>query len=182
MKPVQLFFISTVILSLHSCYIYKTQEPALVKGVDIDQTIMVAKDEIQKKDPSRSLCIWIMRDQVVTPAQAKAIGDLYLTHIDGITDGFNIWHSSWAIANLYRLGNQAVKAELEEAYQKAKKQPERIQDDTKETAEAHINGKELTTGFIHVGGLGYARDHLVVPGDKRYIQSYEEYKAREEKY
>jgi hypothetical protein len=181
MQSIQKYLACFLVLSLNSCYMYTTQEPALVKGVDIDQTIKVAKDEIKKTDVSRSLCIWVMKDQIVTPAQAKEISELYLHNIDSWTDGFNIWHASWAIANLYRFGNEKVKAELEVAYQKAKKQPERITDDSKGAAEDHVNGKTLTTGFIHVGGQGYAFDHLVVPGDKRFIQSYEEYKLREEK-
>lgn len=181
MRSIQLYASLFLLLSLHSCYIYNTQQPALVKGVDIDQSILVAQDEIRKSDVSRSLCLWMMRDQVVTATQAKTIAEMYLSHIDGMTDGFNIWHASWAIANLYRLGDASVKAALETAYQKAKKQPERITDDSKGAAEDHVNGKNLTTGFIHFGGLGYAHDHLVVPGDNRFIQSYEEYKLREEK-
>ena len=181
MKPIQLFLTAMFLLLLNSCYIYSTQEPALVKNVDIDQSLKVARDEMKKKDASQSLGIWMLRDQVVTPQQARIIADLYLTHIDGMTDGFNIWHSSWAIANLYRLGDAAVKAELEAAYQKAKKQPDRLEGDIKETADSHINGDKLVTGFIHLGGLNYAYDHLVVPGNKKYIQSYEEYLAREEK-
>jgi len=174
------FILPAFVLSLSSCFIYNTREPALVKNVDIDQTLRVAKDEIKKKDFGTSLSIWVLRDQVVAPKQARIIADLYLTYIDSIQSPFDIWHASWAISNLYRLGDDAVKAELEIAYQKAKTQPERLEGDIKETAEEHINGKKIVTGFIHVGGLLYAYGHLVVPGNKKYIQSYEEYLEQKE--
>lgn len=168
---------------LSSCYIYNTREPALVKNVDIDQTILVAIDEMKKTDMAQSMGIWIMKDQVITPQQAKLIADLYITNLDRIVSPFNIWHAAWAISNLYRFGNEAVKAELEKAYQIAKNEPNRISDDDdfKGAAIDHINGEKMTTGFIHVGGMSYAYEHLVVPGNKKFIQSYEEYKAREEK-
>jgi hypothetical protein len=188
MKSIKLFFplnlmllmLTGLVLSLSSCFIYSTREPALVKNVDIEQSLKVARDEMQKNDVSESLGIWILRDQVVTPLQARAIADLYLAHIDNMKSEFNIWHSSWAISNLYRFGDAAVKAELETAYQKAKKQPERIEDEElKKTANDHINGEKMVTGFIHVGGLFYAYAHLVAPGNKKYLQSYDEYLQNE---
>jgi hypothetical protein len=162
---------------------YNSQKPALVKGVDVDQTLLVARDEMKKTDMAQSMGIWILKDQIITPQQAKVISELYLSNLDRIVSPFNIWHAAWTISNLYRLGNDAVKAELEKAYQVAKKEPERISDDDdfKGAAMDHINGKTLTTGFIHVGGMSYALDHLVVPGNPKYIQSYEEYLKREEK-
>ncbi|HEX8517338.1 MAG TPA: hypothetical protein VF868_14170 [Bacteroidia bacterium] len=157
------------------------QKPALVKNVDIDETLKISKDEMKKKSGSQSLGIWVLRDQVITPSQARIIADLYLRRIDSMQSDFNIWHSSWAIANLYRFGDQSVKAELETAYQKAQKQPERIKGRTKKLADSHINGKRIVTGFIHAGGRAYAKRHLVVPGNKRYVQSYEEYLNKEKK-
>ena len=180
----RLFLIfSAFCLLLSSCFtsMYTTREPALVANVDIDESLKIAKDEIQKKDISQALAIWVLRDQVVTAKQARIIADLYLTHIDSMKSGFNIWHSSWAISNLYRFGDEAVKAELETAYQKAKKQPDRLKGGQKKIANAHINGEQITTGFIHVGGRYYARGHLVVPGNKKYIQSYEEYRKKQKK-
>lgn len=160
---------------------HHAREPALVKNVDIDESLKIAKNEIQKNDIGQALGIWVLRDQVVTPKQARIISELYLTHIDSMKNGFNIWHSSWAIANLYRLGDEAVKAELETAYQKAKKQPERIEGKQKKLANSHINGEKIVTGFIHAGGRAYAKRHLVVPGNKKYVQSYEEYLKKEKK-
>lgn len=158
-----------------------TREPALVNNVDIEQSLKIAKHEIQKNDIGQGLGIWVLRDQVITPEQARSISKLYLTHIDSMKSGFNIWHSSWAIANLYRLGDDKVKAELETAYQKAKKQPERLEKGQKKIANSHINGEKIVTGFIHFGGRSYAKRHLVVPGNKKYLQSYEEYLEKEKK-
>lgn len=192
MKPVSQYFpmkrlafvLPILFLSLSSCitYVYDKQAPALVANVDIDQSIKVARDEIKKKnDMAQGLAIWVLRDQVVTPAQASVIADLYLSQIDAMKSEFNIWHASWAIANLYRLGDDEVKAKLEIAYQKAKVQPLRMEGDFKDIADDHINGKKLTTGFIHFGGLAYAYGHLVVQGNDKYIQSYEEYLLQQEK-
>jgi hypothetical protein len=161
---------------------HRRQKPALVKNVNIDETLKISKDEMQKQSISQSLGIWVLRDQVVTAPQAKTISELYLSKIDSMKSEFNIWHASWAIANLYRFGNNAVKAELETAYQKAKKQPERIQKrGTRKLANRHINGKRTVTGFIHAGGRSYAKKHLVVPGNKRYLQSYEDYLKTQKK-
>ncbi|MGZ3929927.1 MAG: hypothetical protein ACXVPQ_10660 [Bacteroidia bacterium] len=180
----KLFFILPLIcVMLSSCFtsMYSTREPALVKNADIDETLKVSKDEMQKQGISQGLGLWVLRDQVVTPAQARIISELYLSRIDSIKSEFSIWHSSWAIANLYRFGNEAVKAELETAYQKAKKQPERLSGNTKKYAESHINGEKMVTGFIHAGGRYYAKRHLVVPGNRRYIQSYEDYHKTQKK-
>lgn len=165
-----------------SCFtsMHHTREPALVKNVDMDQSLKVAADEMKKQNMSQALGIWMLRDQIVTPAQAETIANLYLSHIDSMKSEFNIWHSSWAIANLYRFGDDAVKAKLEMAYQKAKKQPERLKK-TKKIADSHINGTRMVTGFIHAGGRHYARTHLVAPGNKKYLQSYEEYLKTQKK-
>jgi hypothetical protein len=179
-KNLCLWFLPFLLISLHSCFIYSSQEPALVKNVDVDQTLQVAQREMQKTDISQSMGIWVLKDQVVTPLQARTIALMYLNAIDSMNIPFNIWHASWAISNLYRLGNADVKAELETAYQKAKTQPDRLEGDMKETANDHINGKKLVTGFIHVGGLFYAYDHLVVPGNNKYIQSYQDYLDQQE--
>jgi hypothetical protein len=160
---------------------HHTRGPALVKNVDINESLKISSDEMQKQSIGQSLGIWVLRDQVVNPEQAHIISDLYLTHIDSMKSSFNIWHSSWAISNLYRFGNDSVKAELENAYRKAKQQPERLQGSTKKLANSHINGERMVTGFIHFGGRSYAKRHLVVPGNKRYVQSYEEYRKKEKK-
>jgi hypothetical protein len=180
-RRILLLFSLSVMLS--SCFLsmHTRRKPALVKNVDINETLKISKHEMEKKSGSQGLGIWVLRDQVVTPAQAHTISDLYLSHIDSMKSEFNIWHSSWAIANLYRFGDEAVKTEQETAYQKAKIQPERLKGGTKKLANSHINGKKTVTGFIHAGGRAYAKRHLVVPGNKRYVQSYEEYLKKEKK-
>ena len=122
------FIFSILCLFLNSCFLslHHRRKPALIRNVNIDETLKISKDEMQKKNLSQSLGLWVIRDQIVTPAQAKIISELYLSKIDSMNSDFNIWHSSWAISNLYRFGDEAVKKELETAYQKAKKQPERI--------------------------------------------------------
>lgn len=146
----------------------------------MDETLKISHDEMQKKNLSQSLGLWVIRDQIINPAQAKIISELYLSKVDSMNSEFNIWHSSWAISNLYRFGDDAVKAELESAYQKAKKKPERIQKrGMRKLANHHVNGRRTVTGFIHAGGRSYAKRHLVVPGNKRYLQSYDQYRQNE---
>lgn len=180
-RPALLF--SLVLLALSACtpFEYYIREPALVKGVDMDQSIQVAADQMKKAGLEQGLSIWVLRDQFVTPEQAREIGKLYLDNIDDITDDFVIWHTSWAIANLYKLGDDDIKAELEEAFEKATTQPDRITGWAKDSANLHINTPRITSGFIHVGGDFYAHGHLVVPGDDSYLQSYEEYRKRQGK-
>ncbi len=158
---------------------YSTREPALVENVDINETLKITKDEIQKEGIGQSLGIWVLRDQVVTSQQARTISQLYLGRIDSMQKAFNIWHASWGISNLYRLGDSTVKAELEVAYQKAKVQPLRLKGGQRKIADSHVNGKKIVTGFIHGGGRAYAKKHLVVPGNKKYLQSYEAYKVKQ---
>lgn len=174
--PLLCLFLNSCFLSLHH-----RQKPALVKDANINETLKISHDEMQKRNLSQGLGLWVIRDQKINPAQAKIISELYLSKIDSMKSDFNIWHSSWAISNLYRFGDDAVKAELETAYQKAKKQPERItKKGTRKLANHHVNGKRTVTGFIHAGGRSYAHRHLVVPGNKRYLQSYEEFKQKAE--
>lgn len=183
-KPLQKTLLASIFFGLFSgCFPfeYYVREPALVKGVDMKQSIQVAADQIQKTNIEQGLSIWVLRDQIVTPEQAKEIGDLYLSRIDGMKSDFNVWHTSWAISNLYKLGDDAVKAQLETAYQKAIKQPDRLTGLIKNAANNHINNEKITTGFIHIGGELYAHGHLVVPGDKKFIQSYEEFREKEKK-
>lgn len=180
----QILIFSLLCVCLNSCFLslHHRRKPALVKNTNIDETLRISKDEMQKQNLSQSLGLWVLRDQIVTPSQAKTISELYLSKIDNMKSDFNIWHSSWAISNLYRFGDDGVKKELETAYQKAKKQPERIQKrGTKKLANRHVNGKRTVTGFIHAGGRSYAKRHLVVPGNKRYVQSYEEYLQTQKK-
>ena len=147
----------------------------------MEQSLQIACDQMKRSGINQALSIWVLRDQYLTPAQAKTIGEIYLANIDSMKSDFNIWHTSWAISNIYRWGNDSIKAVLEVAYQKAKKQPERMHGWEKGAANSHINGTKITSGFIHAGGRYYAHGHLVVPGNTSYLQSYEAYKKSQEK-
>lgn len=178
-----LLTLSFISLFLNSCFLslHHRRKPALVRNVNMDETLKISRDEMQKKNMSQSLGLWVIRDQIINAEHAKVISELYLSKIDSMNSDFNIWHASWAISNLYRFGDETVKKELETAYQKAKKQPERItRKGTGMLANRHINGRRTVTGFIHAGGRSYAKRHLVVPGNNRYLQAYEEYKKTQQ--
>jgi len=179
----------TTVAALLSClcfsacfpFEYYVREPALVKGIDMDQSLQVATDQMKRGGIDQGLSIWALRDQFVTAEQARKIAALYLEFIDAMNSDFNIWHCSWAIANLYKWGDDFIKAELKTAFEKARKQPERLTGWVKNSANNLINGEKITAGFIHAGGDYYAHRYLVVPGDKHYLQSYDEYRHREAK-
>ncbi len=161
-------------------YIYHERSQVLIPGIDIDQTLDVAEAELRKPGGASVLTIWAMRDQIVTPAQAARISDLYLAHIDEV-DGpdakarsFQVWHLTWAISNIYRLGSDGVKASLEPAYRDAAARVEAL--DMK-VAHVHFSGQTLYMGDAHGGGRAFANSHLVVPGNKDYLQSFQEYLA-----
>ena len=159
-------------------YIYHDRHKVLIPGIDVDQTLDVAEAELQEPGGVSVLTIWAMRDQIVTPEQAARISDIYLAHIDEVDHpqtparAFQVWHLTWAISNLYRLGSDGVKAGLEPAYADASLRVEAL--DMK-VAHIHFSGEKLYMGDAHGGGRAYANSHLVVPGNKDYLQSFDEY-------
>jgi hypothetical protein len=156
-------------------YLYTERSKALVPGIDVEQSLAIAEMELEK---GGVLGLWVLRDQPVTAKQAARISEIYFDHIDEIDAAgaknrrFQVWHLTWAIANLYRLGGASVKAELEEAYLDAGKRVEAL--DMK-VATLHYGGDELYMGDAHGGGRAYAEKHLVVPGNPDYLQSLAEY-------
>ncbi len=161
-------------------YLYNERAPALIENIDIDQTLRVAEVELLELDSGFDvLTIWAIRDQKITPSQASRINDLYLKHIDQVdaddlrADQFGVWHFTWAISNLYRFGDDEVKAALEPAYRDAL---ERVETVDREFAVEHVKGTRMYTGLAHIGGKSYARDHVVAPGNEDYLQSFEQYK------
>ena len=96
------------------------QGQVLIKGVDIEQTLVIAEQELKRGRFASVLTLWGIRDQVYTEAQAQRVSYLHFQYIDARKDYFNIWHFTWAISNIYRNGNAAARAELELAYQDAK--------------------------------------------------------------
>lgn len=161
-----------------SCMRYLThnRQEVLLEGVDIDQTLLVAADELSEGGWGSVLTIWVIRDQVITPPQARKISELYFTYIDRLTRRFNKWHLTWAIANMYRLGDEKVKEVLQQPYIDATRRAAQISN----IADAHANGDKIYMGDAHIGGRKYAQNHVVVPGNKDYLNSYEEYKKKKE--
>ena len=172
-----------VVLALYAggCMRYLTHDRSkvLLKGVDIDQSLKVAEIYMTHKNGGMgaALAIWAIRDQYFTPVQAEKVSELYFKHITTLKKGFDIWHLTWAISDSYRLGNDDVKAAIQNAYndatQRAKKQGG--------LAEKMANGDTFYMGDAHSGGRAFAKKHVVVPGNKKYVQSVDEYIARNKK-
>jgi hypothetical protein len=159
-------------------YLYHERDPALIEGIDIDQTLDVAEAELEDPDAFSVLTIWAIRDQEITPVQARRISALYLDSIEAIDSEemrgrkFAVWHFTWAIANLYRFGDPQVRGELAYAHADAWL---RVDGLDRSYAEEHVKGDEMYTGLAHGGGVSFAERHLVVPGNEDYLQSFEEY-------
>jgi hypothetical protein len=166
------------------CYLYKDKrDKVLIPGIDIDQTIQVAEMELAKNRFGTVLTVWAMRDQILTGPQAEKISELYFRHIDRIDSDkqkartFSVWHLTWAISNMYRLGDEFVKVALQTAYEDAEKRVDKLD---KNVSTKHFKGDSIVMGDAHGGGRAYAKSHLVVPGNKKYLQSFEEYKKKQE--
>lgn len=170
-------FTSLLALVLAGCfpYVYQQRERVLIPGIDVDQSLDVAQMELEQ---GNSLGLWAMRDQVVTRKQARRISEIYFENIDEVDSEeakgrfFHVWHLTWAISNLYRLGGEGVKAELEEAYADAGKRVESL--DMK-VATLHFEGDEIYMGDFHDLARSYARSHIVAPGNGKYLQSVGQY-------
>jgi hypothetical protein len=166
------------------CYLYKDKRnKVLLPGIDIDQTLQVAEMEMEENKFSTVLTLWAIRDQILTGPQAEKISELYFKHIDRIDSEkqkarkFSVWHLTWAISNMYRLGNVTVQYPLKNAYEDAGKRVEKLD---QKLATDHFKGVEIVMGDAHAGGRSYAKSHLVVPGNKKYLQSFEQYKKNQE--
>jgi hypothetical protein len=158
---------------LSGCLRYLTHDRSkvLLKGVDIDQTLKIASIEIDKGTLGCVLGVWAIRDQVVTPTQATAISGLYFSHIDSLKQSFNIWHLTWAIADLYENGNDSTRVTIHKAYEDAKQRAKKLGG----LADKFVNGDKIYMGDAHSLGRRYAETHVVVPGNPKYLQSFEEY-------
>ena len=159
-------------------YLYKERTPALIAGIDIDQSLDVAERELSKPKATSVLGVWALRDQPVSPEQAARIGGMYLSSISRIDNeemrhrGFAVWHFTWAISNLYRLGDEAVRAALEPAYADAVARAQKLDS---RVVDRLVLGKDIYSGPAHGGGKAYAQKHLVVPGNDDYLQSFKQY-------
>jgi hypothetical protein len=121
----------------------------------------------------RILGLWVLRDQRIIPKQAGHIAVLYFGHIGNIESDFAIWHLTWAVSNFYRNGDPLVKRALADTYADARCRAKAL---GKENADEKVNGDKVYMGFSHFMGYGYARQHIVAPGNRRYLQSYSEYR------
>ena len=147
------------------------QNQVLIKGVDIDETLVIAEHELKRGRFASVLTLWGIRDQVFTEDQAQSVSVLYFQYIDARKDYFDVWHLTWAISNIYRNGNAAVRAELELAYQDAKKRAK--------AAGGWADGlanRDILMGDIHPPARHFVETHVVAPGTPRYLQSLEDYK------
>ena len=164
-------------------YVYHEQNRVLVNGIDVGATLEIAGLELEEGGFDASLTLWAIRDQFVTAGHAKTVSELYFRYIDKVaaekdktTADFGVWHLAWAISNLYRNGDAAIKAELEGAYRDARKRPETLTN-FKDIASQHINGSKVVMGDIHGAARSFARSHIVAPGNKNYLQSLDQYKT-----
>ena len=169
-------------------YVYHEQnQRVLVAGIDVDATLEIARTELEEGGFDATLTVWAIRDQIVSVENARTISRLYFSYIDKvaserdrITADFGVWHYAWAISNLYRNGNESIKAELEDAYHDARKRPERLKN-FKDIASEHVNGKKVVMGDIHDAARSFARSHIVAPGNVKYLQSLDQYTKNKEK-
>ena len=157
-------------------YIYHDRDTVLIDNLDVDQTLEVAECELLDGGFGSVLTVWAMRDQRVTENQALWISELYFQYIGSIEEGgasgVNVWHLTWAISNLYRLGDPGVQRALLGAYTDAGKRVEQID---AAVVYLHFDDDKIYMGDAHGGGRAYAEGHLVVPGNPDYLQSALEY-------
>lgn len=178
MKVSLILFLS---IYLSGCMRYLThdREEVLLDNVDIDQSLEVAKIYLKDKEGGRgaSLAIWAIRDQHFTTGQAEEVSRLYFQHIDGLKKKFDVWHLTWAISNIYRHGDEEVRGALQKAYNDATKRAEEVSN----IADKMANEEKMYMGDAHGGGRAFSKRHVVVPGNKKYMQSVEEYKEKNKK-
>jgi hypothetical protein len=168
-----------ILLMSTGCMRYLTHDRSevLLDGVDIDQTLQIAEAELREGGTGSVLTIWAIRDQFVTPLQAQRISDLYFGYVDSLRGKFDTWHLTWAIANLYRQGDEGVRGALQAAYDDARVRAR----NTHRLADRFANGDTLYLGDAHSGGRAYAKRHVVIPGSKKYVNSFDDYVRRKEK-
>jgi hypothetical protein len=165
-------------------YLYiNNQQAVLIDGIDFDQTLAIAREEFPRNLATSELTIWALRDQVITPQIAQQIAILYFDNIDQLYQAkpvamldwnHAVWHFAWAIANLYRNGDEAVKIELKAAYEDALTRPQTLEK-FQLVAVDHVLGHDISMGSAHERGHAFAQAHIVVPGNSDYVQSFEQY-------
>ena len=186
-KTLLLTLVALLSINCFFPYVYHDQNRVLVQGIDLDSTLEIAAIELEEGGFDATLTIWAMRDQVVTVDHARTASELYFKYIDKVaaekdetTAAFGVWHFAWAISNLYRNGDDNIKAELESAYLDARQRPDRLKK-FKDIASEHVNGTKIYMGDIHGAARSFARSHIVAPGNKKFLQSLDQYKKNREK-
>lgn len=175
MKNIKFLIVITFLL-LFSCMRYLThdREEVVLKGIDLDQSLKIAVMEMELKNGSfgTSLPIWIIRDQYFEPEQVVIVKELYLKHVNNLEKKFDIWHLTWALSNIYRLGDKDIKKVLEDIMNDVRA---RSLTAGKVSIKMSNPEEKIFMGDAHGGGRGYAKNHIVVPGNKKYLQSFDEY-------
>lgn len=151
-------------------YSTSVQREVLIAGADIDQSLLIAERELAQTGFDSVLAIWGIRDQIFSEQQARRVSELYFEYIESKQDYFELWHLTWAVSNIYRNGRQAVRTQLELAYQDATKQAK----EAGGWADDHVNGP-IAMGDIHLPARLYVREHVVAPGNHAYLQSIDDY-------
>ena len=165
-------------LSVSGCYKYHERSKVMIPNIDIAQTLEVAEQELKINKRTRANTLWAIRDQALTPEQAKRVSDLYFQYVDTIDSetqesrGFAMWHLTWTISNIYREGDADIKDVMAEAYRDAAKRVETL---NMKIATQYFYGEKIQMGDWHMFGRRYAKKHLVVPGNADYLQSASEY-------
>ena len=65
-------------------YVYHQQDRVLVRGIDVDATLEIARVELEDGGFGSTLTVWAIRDQIVTVDHAKTISELYFRYIDKV--------------------------------------------------------------------------------------------------
>lgn len=175
-KKITVSFLLISIMFLNGCMRYLTQDrnDVLLKGIDVNQTLQIVRLKMEERHGKfgASLPVWVIRDQDFTADQAKEISKLYFNYVDSLEKKFDKWHMTWAISNIYRIGNDSIKEVISDAFMDASKRAHQLGG----IADKMVNGDKIFMGDAHSGGRAFARKHIVVPGNKKYLQSFGEYK------
>ncbi len=152
------------------------QSEVIIEEIDLEASLRVAQCELERNAWDSILGLWAIRDQRIDAKLAERISTLYFDHIDDIESDFGVWHLTWAVSNFYRNGDPPVQAALREAFADAKHRARAL---NKKKADEKVNGEEVYMGFSHVMGYRYARKHIVAPGNRRFLQSFNDYRHAE---
>ncbi|MFP4418745.1 MAG: hypothetical protein ACOC41_07285 [Chitinivibrionales bacterium] len=159
------------IILMEGCfYVTNNQKEVLIQSIDVNQTLKVAEHELKQDKWGRVLTLWAIRDQHFSPNQAESVAELYFSYIDSLHRQFNIWHLTWAVANIHRNGDEQVKQLLDSAYHDAVQRADTLH----RVADRHVNGDKVYMGDFHFLGRRYKKTHVVAPGNSKYPQSAEE--------